>query len=167
MPARNNDRRNRVVQLDNVELIYRNFRGQEKQYNAAGQRNFCVLLDEKTAAAMAKDRWNVKVLDQNDEEGLPEQPFLPVAVNFKNRPPKIVMITSRGRTFLDEDLCEQLDYADIVHCDLLINPSEWGDATKGGIKAYLEAIYVTVEEDALEKRYGDLPIAGRVPRQED
>lgn len=166
MPGKS--RKDRTITLEDVRLIFRNFKGREGPFNAEGQRNFCVILDDKTASAMSRDGWNVKVLSakEGEEEDLPETPYLPVAVNFRNRPPRIVMITSRGRSFLSEELCEQLDYADIIHCDVIINPYEWGDATKGGIKAYLDAIYVTIEEDELEKKYGHLPIAG-VARQED
>jgi hypothetical protein len=143
------------VTMEGVRIIFRNFSGKEGQYNREGDRNFAVLLDEKTAKAMEKDGFNVKVL-QPREEGDEPQPYLPVAVNFKGRPPRVVMITSRGRTNLDEESVGALDYADIINVDLIVRPYEWAVSGKSGVKAYLQSIYVTIQEDALELKYADL-----------
>ena len=48
--------------LNDVQIRFRNFSGNQGQYNALGQRNFCALLPEDTAEAMARDGWNVKYL---------------------------------------------------------------------------------------------------------
>ena len=66
------------------------------------------------------------------------------------------MITSRGRTNLDESTVEMLDWADITNVDLIVRPYEWSVSGKTGIKAYLQSIYVTVEEDELERKYSEL-----------
>jgi hypothetical protein len=105
---------------------------------------------------MAKDGWNIKALRAR-EEGEEEQPYVQVAVNFKGRPPRVVMITSRGRTTLFEDEVEILDWADIQNVDLIIRPYEWVVNGKSGIKAYLQSIYVTIDEDELELKYSDVP----------
>src|SRR3954454_12202340 len=92
-----------TVLMEGVRIIFRNFAGKEGQYNREGDRNFAVLLDDKTAQAMAEDNWNVKWLQpRGEEEEETPQAYLPISVNFKGRPPRIVMITSRGRTHLDE-----------------------------------------------------------------
>jgi hypothetical protein len=107
--------------------------------------------------AMAEDNWNVKWLQpRGEEENETPQAYLPVAVNFKGRPPRIVLITSRGRTNLDEDAIEMLDWADIINVDLIVRPYEWNVNGKTGIKAYLQSLYVTIEEDALELKYSEL-----------
>lgn len=144
-----------TVLMENVKIIFRNFSGREGQYNREGDRNFCVLLDEATAEAMAADGWNVKMLSSR-EEGEPDQPYLQVTVNFKGRPPRVVMITSRGRSTLHEEEVELLDWADIRTTDLIIRPYEWVVNGKTGIKAYLQSIYVTIEEDELELKYAEL-----------
>lgn len=147
-----------TVLMEGVRIIFRNFSGKEGQYNREGDRNFAVLLDEKVAADLATDGWNVKWLRprEDEEEGTEQQAYLPVSVNFKGRPPRIVLITSRGRTNLDEDSIEMLDWADIINVDLIVRPYEWTVNQKSGIKAYLQSIYVTIEEDALEIKYNEL-----------
>lgn len=156
--------RDETVVMENVRIIFRNFAGKEGMYNREGDRNFAVLLDERIAGDLAADGWNVKTLKAR-EEGEVEQPYLQVAVNFKGRPPRIVMITSRGRTELGEDECELLDWADIRETDLIVRPYEWVVNGKTGIKAYLKSIFVTIEEDALELKYADLDDARPRGRQ--
>lgn len=147
-----------TVLMEGVQIIFRNFAGKEGQYNREGDRNFAVLLDENIAKAMHEDGWNVKWLkprETEEEDGEP-QAYLPISVNFKGRPPRIVLVTSRGRTHLDEDSIEMLDWADIINVDLIVRPYEWTVNQKSGIKAYLQSIYVTIEEDALEIKYSEL-----------
>ena len=147
-----------TVLMEGVRIIFRNFSGKEGQYNREGDRNFAVLLDEKVATDMAEDNWNVKWLKprEDDEEDAVPQAYLPISVNFKGRPPRIVLITSRGRSNLDEDSVEMLDWVDIINVDLIVRPYEWTVNQKTGIKAYLQSIYVTIEEDALELKYSEL-----------
>ena len=146
-----------VVVMEGVRIIFRNFAGKEGQYNREGDRNFAVLLDEKVANDMAEDGWNIKWLKPREEEEEEEQQaYMSVSVNFKGRPPRVVLVTSRGRTNLDEDSVEMLDWADITNVDLIVRPYEWSVNGKTGIKAYLQSIYITIEEDALELKYADL-----------
>ena len=146
-----------TVLMEGVRIIFRNFAGKEGQYNREGDRNFAVLLDEKVAADMASDNWNIKWLrPRSEEEDDGPQAYLPISVNFKGRPPRIVLITSRGRTNLDESQVETLDWVDILNVDLIVRPYEWTVNGKSGIKAYLQSIYVTIEEDPLELKYSEL-----------
>jgi hypothetical protein len=152
MPQQDN-----TVLMEGVRIIFRNFAGREGQYNREGDRNFAVLLDDKTAAAMAEDNWNVKWLrPRTDEEGEAPQAYLPISVNFKGRPPRIVLITSRGRTNIDESQVETLDWVDIINVDLIVRPYEWTVNQKSGVKAYLSSLYVTIQEDPLELKYSEL-----------
>jgi len=147
-----------TVIMEGVRIIFRNFAGKEGQYNREGDRNFAVLLDDKVASLMDKDGWNVKFLKprEDDEEESPPQPYLPVAVNFRGRPPRIVLITSRNRMNLDESQVETLDWVDILNVDLIVRPYEWTVNGKSGIKAYLQSMYITIEEDPLEAKYSAL-----------
>lgn len=152
MPQQDN-----TVLMEGVRIIFRNFAGKEGQYNREGDRNFAVLLDETTAKAMDEDGWNVKMLKpRTEEEGEEPQAYLPVSVNFRGRPPRIVQITSRGRTNLGESEVEILDWVDIINVDLIVRPYEWTVNSKTGIKAYLQSLYITIEEDPLEAKYAEL-----------
>lgn len=144
-----------TVVIENARIIFRNFAGKEGKYNREGDRNFAVLLDDQVAKDMEEDGWNIKWLEPR-EEGDPRQAYIAVSVNFKGRPPRIVMITSRGRTPLSEDEVELLDWADIKTTDLILNPYSWAVSGKSGIKAYLRSMFVTIAEDALELKYADL-----------
>jgi hypothetical protein len=146
-----------TVMMEGVRIIFRNFSGKEGQYNREGDRNFAVLLDEKVATTMTEDGWNIKWLKPRDEEEeQTPQAYLPVSVNFKGRPPRIVLVTSRGRSNLDEDSIEMLDWVDIINVDMIVRPYEWTVNGKSGVKAYLQSIYVTIEEDPLEIKYSEL-----------
>lgn len=147
-----------TLTMEDARIIFRNFAGKEGQYNREGDRNFCVVLDPKVAEDMARDGWNIKSLRAR-EEGDEETPYIQVSVNFKGRPPRAVMITSRGRTDLTEHEIEMLDWADIKTVDLIIRPYEWSVNGKSGVKAYLKSIFVTIDEDELELKYSEVPDA--------
>lgn len=155
-----------TVLMEGVRLIFRNFTGKEGQYNREGDRNFGVILPDDVAQAMLEDGWNVKYLKpREDDEEQVETPWLSVAVNFdKGKPPKIMLVTERGRTLLDEQTVEQLDWADIAvdeatgdpKVDLIVRPYAWNVSDKQGIKAYLQSMYVTIDEDELERKYANM-----------
>lgn len=144
-----------TVLIENARLIFRNFAGKESQFNREGDRNFCVILDPDVAEQMANDGWNVKFL-QAREEGDEPQPYIQVSVGYKSRPPKIVQITSMGRTDLGEREVESLDWVEILNVDLIFRPYDWTINGKSGKKAYLKSLFITIEEDVLDAKYRDL-----------
>ena len=137
------------ITIEGARIIFRNLAGEQRQFNPKGQRNFCVVLDDELARVLKKDGWNIKLL-QPREEGDEEVPYLPVAVRFGSYPPKIVTITSKGQTVLNEQTVNLLDTAEIANVDLIVRPYEW---EPGRIKAYVKTMYVVLEEDELEKKY--------------
>lgn len=144
-----------TVMLEDAEILWPNFSGREGPFNQVGERGFSVVLPADIAAQMAEDGWNVKQTKPR-EEGDEPKPFVDVAVKYgKGRDPRIVMVTSRGRTTLDEGAIELLDYADIRVADMILNPSKWDVNGRNGIKAYLKTMFVTIEEDALERKYAE------------
>lgn len=148
--------------LEDVRIIFRNFEGKEGQYNRAGDRNFAVVLTKEMAEAMMEDGWNVKFPKARpdiDPEEDTRDPYLQVTVGYKGRPPRIVTITSRGRTELSEENVEILDWVDIAKVDLVIRPYEWEVNGRSGVKAYLKSMYVTIDEDDLDRKYADVPDA--------
>jgi hypothetical protein len=158
--ARKNEgsRNDGTLIMEDARIVFRNFAGAEGMYNREGDRNFCVLLEEDTAQMMLEDGWNIKRLKprEGDEMGTA---YIQVSVGFKGRPPRMVMITSRGRVDLGEDECILLDWADILKVDLIIRPYHWNVNGRTGVKAYLKSIFVIINEDYLELKYADVPIA--------
>ena len=144
--------------MEDARIVFRNFAGAEGMYNREGDRNFCVLLEEDLARDMLDDGWNIKRLKPRDGEELGTA-YIQVAVGFKGRPPRMVMITSKGRLDLGEDDCILFDWADILVCDLIIRPYHWNVSGKSGVKAYLKSIFITINEDFLELKYADVPVA--------
>jgi hypothetical protein len=142
----------KTFMVEDARLVFRNFSGKEGQYNREGDRNFAVILDAKTAKVMLKDGWNVKYLASR-EDGEEDTPYIQVAVNFNHRPPRVVMITSTARTNLNEDSIDVLDWAEIQTADLIARAYDWTVNGKSGTKAYLQSLFVTIEEDALERKY--------------
>ena len=149
------------ITIENARIGFRNFSGKEGKYNPAGRRNFCVFLEHKEAKILEEDGWNVRWLQPRDE-GDQEQGYLQVSVSFDNMPPKIIMITSKGKTALDNDSVSLLDWAEIKEIDLIIRPYNWvlQEGTrneKRGVKAYVKAMYITIAEDEFEAKYYDVP----------
>lgn len=148
-----------TILMEGVRIIFRNFEGKEGRYNKKGSRNFGVILSPEDAERMLADGLNVKFLKprEDEEEETEPQAWLPVEAAYdRGRPPRIVMITSRGRSNITEEEVEVLDWVDITNVDLIIRPYTWDVNGKSGIKAYLQSMYVTIEEDELERKYAEL-----------
>lgn len=153
MPAEN------VVVMEGVRLIFRNFRGEGGPFNREGDRNFGVILPQDVAEAMLADGWNVKYLQPRDEDEEAEQtPWLPVKLGYgKGRPPKIMTINDEGKQNpITESNVNTLDWADITNVDLIVRPYNYDVGGRTGIAAYVQTMYITIEEDALERKYSEM-----------
>lgn len=146
-----NENRRKNLFIRDAKLLFKNFSGEETQYNRRGDRNFSVLIDDPDQAELLiREGWNLKPLRKKDEQE--EQRYhLPVAVRYDNFPPQVTMRRAgRPNLEMDEDNIGQLDYADICNCHLTLNPSRWEVNGKSGIKAYLKGMIVDIEEDELQ-----------------
>lgn len=145
--------------IENARLMFKNFSGAESEFNAAGDRNFCVALDPDTAQEMRKVGWNVKELpprpDHDDDEPV-EYIKVKLSYRFEERQPLIVRIAGKRRANLTERTVSSLDWDEIEHVDLEIRPYNWEKGNRTGVTAYLKSMYVTVKEDRLAAKYADL-----------
>ena len=147
---------NKNIVIENARIGFRNFSGKEGKFNPAGRRNFCVFLETELARTLESDGWNIRWLQPRDESE-DEQAYLQVAVSYDNIPPKIILVTSNGKSQLDEDSVNILDWAEIENVDLIIRPYNWDVNGKSGVKAYVKSMYVTLVEDEFENKYIDVP----------
>lgn len=155
--------------IEHARIAFPNFSGAPGRFNPAGNRNFCVLIEDKNMAEGLKaDGWNVKYLRPRDEYDEP-MPYLQVAVSYKVAPPKIVLVSSNGKTTLDEEELNILDFAQFTNVDMIIRPYNYNVSGTSGIKAYLKSLYVTLYEDELERKYMNVPDSAQnsiVPKEE-
>lgn len=142
--------------LENVRIGFRNFSGKAGKYNAEGDRNFVIFLEDDIAKQMEADGWSVKYLNPRDPEEEP-QAFIKVKLNYRFKPPRTFMVTSRNKTAIPEEMLDILDWVEIRDSDVIIRPYHWEVNGKTGVTAYLQAIYINVQEDDLHRKYADVP----------
>lgn len=147
--------------MENARLIFRNFEGREEKYNRKGDRNFGLIIeDPEVAQQLVEDGWNIKELTPKNNDDYDDTPeviyWLPVTVRFDNVPPKVMLVTRRKKTRLNEDNINTVDYANIAKVDLTVTPYDWEVNGKSGTKAYLQTMYVTINEDEFADKYADL-----------
>ncbi len=146
-----------LLKIEDAKIFWTNFAGKERNNNPAGKRNFCVEIpDIQMAEQLQADGWNVKFTKDSEEYGGP-RPYIQVEARYGEFPPKIYKVTSRNKTLLDEETVGDLDNDEIVGVDLYISPYHWQmPGGKSGIKAYVDKMWVTIEEDDLTKKYAHL-----------
>lgn len=142
--------------IEGADLIFTNFSGEKSAFNSEGRIQFSIRLDKSTADQLSAEGWNVKVRPPRDEDE-EELIYIGVDARFDIRPPRVVMLSNGGRTRtnLTQETIAILDSVDISNVDLIINGSFWDVNGKQGIKAYLKTMFVTINEDALERKYAE------------
>lgn len=155
--------RNNKLAIDNARIIFKNFTGKDDKFGREGDRSFSIVVeDDALAEQLANDGWNVKPLTPRDPDEKVNH-FIKVKISFKVRPPKIWLLTNHKRTLLDEDTIATLQYARIENADVVVSPWRWEVNGKTGIAAYLETLYVKIEDDPFADKYADYESSDEVP----
>ena len=155
--------RNNKLAIDNARIIFKNFTGKDDKFGREGDRSFSIVIeDDALAEQLANDGWNGKPLTPRDPDEKVNH-FIKVKISFKVRPPKIWLLTNHKRTLLDEDTIATLQYARIENADVVVSPWRWEVNGKTGIAAYLETLYVKIEDDPFADKYADYESSDEVP----
>lgn len=155
--------RNNKLAIDNARIIFKNFTGKDDKFGREGDRSFSIVIeDDALAEQLSNDGWNVKPLTPRDPDEKVNH-FIKVKISFKVRPPKIWLLTNHKRTLLDEDTIATLQYARIENADVVVSPWRWEVNGKTGIAAYLETLYVKIEDDPFADKYADYESSDEVP----
>lgn len=155
--------RNNKLAIDNARIIFKNFTGKDDKFGREGDRSFSIVIeDDALAEQLSNDGWNVKPLTPRDPDEKVNH-FIKVKISFKVRPPKIWLLTNHKRTLLDEDAIATLQYARIENADVVVSPWRWEVNGKTGIAAYLETLYVKIEDDPFADKYADYESSDEVP----
>ncbi len=145
-----------IISIENATIMFKNFSGKQGRYNNEGNRNFCVLLDDAMAKELTDIGVNVRWLEPRDPED-DRQAYMQVKVSYRFTEPKIVMVTSHGKTMLHEDTVGSLDWADLTNVDLSFTLSRYDYNGKTGMKPYVHSLWATIAEDPFESKYYDAP----------
>ena len=144
-----------ILQIDDATIIFKNFEGRGDKFNREGDRNFSLLIDDpKTADAMVKEGWNVRIKPARDED---EDPFmrLPVKVKFSDHGPNVYLNSLGNVTKLDEESIGCLDNIEIESVNMDIRPYDWEVNGRTGRTAYLQFMEVIQRIDRFSARYKD------------
>lgn len=147
--------------LEGRRILFRNLAGAPDRFDPkGGKRTFSVVLEVDEGERMKADGWNIKFREPY-EEGDPAIATLKVNVKYggKGRPPRVMLVTAKNKTPLDETTVDSLDWADITNVDMVIRPWHYDINGSQGIAAYLVSMWVTINQDPLEAKYADIPDA--------
>lgn len=156
-----------LVQINDAQICFRNFRGEGNDFNKEGDRNFSIkITDPEIAEALKNDvnefgaGWNVKIRAGREDGDVPFM-HLPVKLKYTERSaPKVYLVSGNNTVELNERTIDTLDHIDIDHCDIDIRPYD-GESRFGPHRtAYLQNIWVV--QDLSRNRF-----ASRLNNMED
>lgn len=138
---------NKILEMNNVRIVFRNFEGRQSKYNREGDRNFAIVIeDEDVVAQLLRDGWNVKTKAPKEEGDDPFH-YLTVKVKYNSdRPrsnPRLYLSTGKRKHLLTEESVGVIDNLDIETASFDLRPYEWEVNGNTGITAYLVGGCVT------------------------
>lgn len=148
---RRRDGRIHTVETSDISLIWTNFVGAEGRFNAAGERNFNIVLTPEDAHILQAEGMNVKYHEPR-EEGDDGLYTLRVKVNYNSpHPPTITMRNNHGMADLTEDSVMVLDTAEIEEAFVRFRVNYY----EGHVTPYLEKLLVRIYVSDFESKFYD------------
>lgn len=174
-----------TLEIGNAQILFRNFAGRRKTQivngretvvNDEGKRNFTVILDPEKSdifwngeqvmdpdfgqfLADMDDAWNVTV-KPGKEEGEGPQYRLSVAISYDSSiQPELYMIVGNKKVLMDAETIGNLDYADIIKADIVINSGRPYESQRRGrsmVKAWCNRGYFTIMQDRFGSEYDNM-----------
>ena len=141
------------IELQDATLLFPNFAGVPNQFNKAGDRNSCVLIDDALAGQLSAIGWNVRIGKSSDPDVIPGK-FISFTVNTDAKfPPRLWLIRQGRRPELmaPEDF-NILDFARFKSVSLKINHYIWQEKPQK-VSGFLEEGFFELQPDPLRDRY--------------
>lgn len=148
-----------TIKVRNARIMFKNFEGRpDKYHKEGGKRQFTLVIeDEEMANQLKDDGWSVSFRNVGDDENPVMEGRLKVNVSFAYGDPNVYMIIGKKKKKLNQQTIGNLDTAEISNVDVNIYPSYAGKKYGfDGPAAYVEKMIVTVVEDDLDIKYGDM-----------
>lgn len=142
---------NGILQIDNAEIMFRNFKGRPSLFNREGDRNFAVLIpDGDIFNELYSIGWNV--YDHRGDKNKPS--YLPVKVRFHKKRPNIYVELKNSECFrITEGISWILDEinSDVISSvSLDIKPYIYDVDGKYRNFAYLFGMKITTNMDRID-----------------
>lgn len=162
------------LQLKGAKVLggtFKNFSGTKTKYNAEGNRNFCVRIDDpELATTLSEDGWNIKIRPARDED---EDALYYVKCNLRDNskvPPDVYSVQERGgrlvRTKVEPENWGIFDTLYIESIDVELTPWKSKDADPDDpYGAYVKTLFVHVPNNDFANMYADedLPVDEETP----
>lgn len=162
-------KKNEKLIIRNAEIDYLNFEGRATDYNSAGCRNFCLILDDLDLVnKMIEDHWNMRPYKPslNESTGEYEKYYTQINVAYGSEfypDPQIIYVSAGGRKqedIFEADLNSEITpdklYFERVDLTIRLNRSTNKRTKEPQTKGYLMRMYAWIEEDELKKEYDNL-----------
>jgi hypothetical protein len=152
-----------IIDAKLLSMPFRNFEGRTSEYNATGEKEFGVVIeDSELAQQMAADNWTVKTITNRDGKDYlygikvdgEDLHWVKIKVKYRDNkgnptiPPKVLIRTANNEIEYEEDDLRSLDTADLMDVDLRINIRRKTANGKTYTTGYLNTMKATLLDDS-------------------
>ena len=144
-----------ILRVESPEIFMINFAGRKTDSNPNGHRQFSLKLPSiEYAEQMKEEGWSVWYTKESERYG-DATPCITVEMRWQSNPelkwlnPKIYKCTRKNPngTLIPEELIDELENDEIEDIVLDIRLRYWTINGKSGIKAYVDSMWLKIEDD--------------------